>query len=137
MSSATVQLGLAEKTEQGKVLIRACLSGTFGANDIKLLSAWAEGLNKAVEKAAEGRHHSVCILIDISTLEIYTDPSIITMLSDLMKKDDPFVCSTATYGGNETHEMVQQIISGMSNRDNIKNFKSENQAMEWLREGGK
>jgi hypothetical protein len=51
-----------------------------------------------------------------------------------MKKDSIYVYRTATFGGKDTHEMVEQIIQGLSNRNNLKNFNTENEALEWLKE---
>ncbi len=133
MSNATVQIGKSEEIAPNKKVIKASLGGTFTAEDTTLLSEWAKGLNSSIKELSKDNGHSVCILIDISNLETYTSPEIVTLLADLMKKDNPYVYKTATFGGNYTHEMTQGVISGLSNRDNIKNFKNESEALEWLK----
>lgn len=133
MSNATVQIGKSEEIAPNKKVIKASLGGTFTAEDTTLLSEWAKGLNSSIKELSKDNGHSICILIDISNLETYTSPEIVTLLADLMKKDNPYVYKTATFGGNYTHEMTQGVISGLSNRDNIKNFKTESEAVEWLK----
>lgn len=133
MSNATVQIGKSEEITPNKKVIKASLGGTFTAEDTALLSEWAKGLNSSIKELSKDNGHSVCILIDISNLETYTSPEIVTLLADLMKKDNPYVYKTATFGGNYTHEMTQGVISGLSNRDNIKNFKNEAEAVQWLK----
>jgi hypothetical protein len=133
MSNTTVQIGKSEEIAPNKKVIKASLGGTFTAEDTTLLSEWAKGLNSSIKELSKDNGHSICILIDISSLETYTSPEIVTLLADLMKKDNPYVYKTATFGGNYTHEMTQGVISGLSNRDNIKNFKNEAEALEWLK----
>lgn len=133
MSNAIVQIGKSEEISPNKKIIRASLGGTFTAEDTALLSEWARGLNESVQELSKNSDHSVCVLIDITKLETYTSPEIVTMLAELMKKDNPYIYKTATFGGNYTHEMTQGVISGLSNRDNMKNFKNEAEAIEWLK----
>ena len=134
MSSAVVQICGIEEACPGKRVVRSVLAGTFGRDDLGALSGWADGLYSAVKEAGAGKDHSVGILVDISGLETYTDPSVITLLSDLMKKDVKFVRRTATFGGTEAQEMALQVIQVMAQRDNLKNFKTEAEAVKWLKE---
>lgn len=134
MSEALAQVSGSEEVSPGKRLIRAVLAGTFARDDLPLASSWADSLTAALKEASAGHAHSVGILIDISKLETYTDPTIITLLSGLMKRDKLYVRRTATFGGNEAHEMVQQVVSGMADRDNLRNFRTEKEALKWLSE---
>ena len=134
MSNATVQVGSTENLAPGKDIVRAMLGGTMGPDDTKLVGAWAEGLGQAVKKLHDEKGQKVGVLIDLRTLQTYTDPEILPILAKLMKEDDALVYRTATFGGNVIHEMVEKIISSMSGRNNLKNFKTEEEALSWLRE---
>jgi hypothetical protein len=134
MSNAIVQVGPIEKSKTGKSTVRATLGGSFSSDDVGLIKGWAEGLSSAIKDEAKGKNKSVSILINITSLETYGDPAIITILSELMKGDDPFVYKTATYGGKPLHEMIQDVIESMAGRNNLKNFKTENEALAWLAE---
>lgn len=133
MSNAIVQIGSPEEIAPNKIVLHASLGGTFTKEDTNLLSEWAEGLNKSIKELKGNSDHSICVLIDITNLETYTSPEIVTLLAELMKKDNPYVYKTATFGGNYTHEMTQGVISSLSNRDNMKNFKTKDEAVEWLK----
>ncbi|MDE1940935.1 MAG: hypothetical protein KGI66_02335 [Patescibacteria group bacterium] len=138
MSNVVVQVGPIEDLDAGKAggrkLLRAVIGGTLGNSDVPVLSAWAEGLNSSVNSVAGGKKQSVCVLIDIRRMETYSDPQVITILAELMKKDDPFVYKTATYGGTALHQMIEGVIRGMAGRSNLMNFPTESEALRWLRE---
>ncbi len=134
MSNAIVQVGPSEEIAPGKRVIRALLGGRFSAEEIPLLEAWADGLHKSIETEAAGKSRSVCVLMDISGMDTYDDPKVIDILADLMKKDNPYIRKTATWGGNDILEMVEQVVRSMAGRDNIMNFKTEKEALKWLQE---
>jgi hypothetical protein len=134
MTKALVNISLAQHLGPGIDVVRAELGGSFGTEDSKLLKGWAESLNAEVNRLYKEHGHNICILIDISGLESYSDPQIINILAELMKSDKNFVYKTATYGGKRNHEMVQQIISGMAGRNNLRNFSQEKEALQWLKE---
>jgi len=132
MSNAVVQVGPVEKLKNGKTLIHASLGGSFGKNEVSLLSEWARSLKEAVKEGSAHQPDSVAALVDIRNLETYSDPQIITILTKLLKDDSPYVYKTATYGGNALHEMIQGVIRSLTERQNIKNFKTEAEAVDWL-----
>jgi hypothetical protein len=133
MSNASVNIGTAEHIGPGMDILRASLGGTFTIDDTKLLESWSNGLKGEVLHLSKEHGHKICILIDISKLEIYTDAKVIDILTELMKADKGLVFKTATFGGNDNHVMVQQIISGMSERNNLRNFTTEKEALDWLK----
>jgi hypothetical protein len=133
MANASVNIGESEHIGPGIDVLRASLGGTFTVDDTKLLASWSEGLKGEVIRLTKEHGHKICILIDISKLEIYTDAKVIDILTELMKADKGLVHKTATFGGNDNHVMVQQIISGMAERNNLRNFSTEKEAVDWLR----
>jgi len=132
MSNAIVQVGPIETIPPDIHIVRAKLGGTMTNEDTKLVSAWAEGLRAEVARLHAETGKIVSILIDLREMGTYTDPETINILVKLMKDDDAHVHKTATFGGNVLHEMTERIISSMAGRTNLKNFKTEEEALSWL-----
>lgn len=132
MSNVIVQVGPLEHGSTAP-LVKAVLGGLIEKSDVELISAWAEGLVKAVREAAEGGR-SVDVLIDISKLETYTDARVVTILSDSIKDNTGKIRRIATWGGNSLHEMAEQVIESLAGRYDIRNFKTEAEALAWLAE---
>lgn len=136
MSNTIVQISSIEATPSGQPLVRAVLGGSLTGDDLALLKSWAEGLQGAIKEAGTAKNNGKCVrvIIDLSAFETYTDPQVLTVLADLMKHDDQYVYRTATWGGSTLHVMVENIIRTMAGRDNLKNFKTQEEAMKWLEE---
>jgi hypothetical protein len=134
MSNALVQISPVEQTTSGDPLVRATLGGSLGGEDLTLLKSWADGLHGAIKEAGTAKNNGKCVrvLIDLSSFETYTDPQVLTVLADLMKQDDKYVYRTATWGGNALHVMIENVIRTLAGRDNLKNFKLQEEAMKWL-----
>jgi hypothetical protein len=119
--------------DEKTMLVRAMLGGTLAADNIDTLKAWAHQLAAAIETTSESADRKpICVIIDISTFEMYSDPQVLTVLAQLMRADNPYVRKTATFGGRIDQEMIENIIKGFAGRDNLQNFKTEAEAMEWL-----
>jgi hypothetical protein len=134
MSNAVAQVGPVEVSFLGRPLVHAVLGGTFGVEERPLLKAWAEGLGKTIKDSSGGKNGSVSVIIDFSSLENYEDPKVVDILVDLMSKDSPYVRRTATWGANISNKMAEQVVRVMAERDNIKDFKTKEEALAWLRE---
>lgn len=133
MSNVIVQVGPSEKMENGRELLHATIGGTMGAEEIKVVKSWVSGVRDSVKLLSAGAEASVCIIIDIKQMETYSDPAIISMVTELMKEDSTYVYKTATFGGTALHEMIEGVIRTLSGRTNLQNFKTEAEAMEWLK----
>jgi hypothetical protein len=113
-------------------VVKASIGGTITTSDIPELKIWAERVNAAITATHATSEKKVDVIIDISMFETYTDPDTIMVLVELMRKDNPFVRKTATIGGKIEQEMIEQIIKGLANRRNLKNFKTEPEALAWI-----
>lgn len=134
MSNVTVQVGPSEKFGNGKILLHAVLGGTLKSEDIPLIKDWADSVRTSIKSLSEERIASICVIIDIRGMETYSDPSVITIITDLMKSDGDFIYKTATFGGTPLHEMIESVIKTMSGRANLRNFRTEAEALKWLKE---
>lgn len=132
MSNALVQVGPSEKLSSGMQLLHAILGGTLGHEELDLVRGWAKGIAESVQQLANSEKNSVCVIIDIRDMQTYSDPDVITIITKLMKEDSPYVYRTATFGGTALHEMIEGVIRTMSGRNNLKNFKTEAEAREWV-----
>jgi len=119
--------------EEKSLLVKATLGGTLTEENIESLKTWARQLSAAIQTASESiENKQVSVIIDISTFEFYTDPQVLTILANLMKTDNPFVRKTATFGGRSDQEMIENIVKGFAGRTNLRNFKTETEAIAWL-----
>jgi hypothetical protein len=136
MSNTIVQIAPIEATSSGQPLVRATLGGSLTGDDLPLLKSWADGLHGAIKEAGSTKNNGKCVrvIIDLSAFETYTDPQVLTVLADLMKHDDAYVYRTATWGGTTLHVMIENIIRTLAGRTNLRNFKTEAEAMKWLDE---
>jgi len=131
MSNATIQVGPVEKLASGKALVRGTLGGSFGHDEINVLTAWVEGISGAVNQAAHGPG-SVTILADLTGMERYSVPEVLSVVSEYMKKDRPLVYRIATFGGTRVIEMAEHIVSILAGTTLMKNFPDEKAALAWL-----
>lgn len=134
MSNTLVQIEPVDKTTKGDPFIRATLGGSLTGDDLPLLKSWADGLHAAIKEAGARKNDGKCVrvLIDLSHFEMYTDPRVLTVLTDLMKDDDTYVYRTATWGGSSMHVMIENVITSMAGRSNLRNFKDKEEATKWL-----
>ena len=114
--------------------MRASLAGTFEGEDIEALITWTGKLRGEIEKLAGNQPKSVCMLIDLSGLGSYTDNSLLKVLADCIRRDEPLIYRTATWGGSVIHEMAEQIIKVLAGNHELMNFKAEADALRWLSE---
>ena len=113
-------------------LVRLAIGGLFEKDDLEKLRAWSTDVKRVVVETYQKTKHPINIIIDITRLKGYRDPEALLVLADLMKKDRTFVARTATFGGSFTMELAQDVVKAFALRDNLKNFKTETEALEWL-----
>ncbi|MFA6536238.1 MAG: hypothetical protein WC250_02235 [Candidatus Paceibacterota bacterium] len=134
MNKVTLTVEEAKPLTPEREVVKATASGLLGLSDLPALQAWGQELNEQARKHSCPTNRPIAILLDIQELEGYNSPEILSALVELMKADKPFVYKTATYGGTKTHELIQQILEEMAERDNLKNFPTETEAIAWLKE---
>lgn len=113
-------------------LVRLAIGGKFEKEDLEKLKTWSEEVSRTIADTHAKTGKLVPVLIDIVALKGYSDPKALLILADLMKKDAGHVSKTATFGGSSLLEMAQDVIQAFAQRDNLKNFKTETEALTWL-----
>lgn len=108
------------------------ISGLYQSNDIESLKAWGQNVHLEITEMSKRLNSKIKVLIDLRTLDGYTDPQVLIVLAELMKSNDPYVLRTATFGGKMEHEMAEEMIKMYALRTNLKNFKTEEEARAWL-----
>lgn len=108
------------------------ISGLYQSSDVEGLKNWSQGVQKDTKVLSERLGKKVKVLIDLRTAIGYTDPRILIVFAELMKANDPYVLKTATFGGTKEHEMAEEIIKMFALRNNLKNFKTQEEALTWL-----
>ena len=134
MKEVILKVEEATPLTKDREMVRASAAGLLGLGDVPALKTWGQELNQQIQKYSRPDSRPVAILLNIENLEGYDSPEILSALVDLMKADKPYVYKTATYGGTKTHELIQQVLEHMTERDNLRNFPTETEAIAWLKE---
>lgn len=115
-----------------KDILSLAISGLYESKDIDSLKTWSEGIKKDAREMSEHLGRKVKVLVDLRGAIGYTDPRVLIVFAELMKANDPYVLKTATFGGTKEHEMAEEMIKMFAFRNNLKNFKTEEDARAWL-----
>ena len=113
-------------------LVRATMGGYLTEKDIPKLVAWGEEANRVIAATYARTKKPVQVAVDTTALEGYKDPSVLSVLTEILVKDAPFIRKTATFGGSFKIALAQDVLKAFANRDNIRNFQTEKEALEWL-----
>ena len=113
-------------------IINLSLSGHIGSENLEGLRTWAEEVKKTVREMHAQTGQKVFVVTDISRLENY-HPEAMSILAELLKVNELHVEKSATFGGNAFIIMAQDIITALSGRTNFKAFKTEDEALKWLK----
>ena len=98
-----------------------------------------EALKHDVEIAKDiirGEHHRIGIklksLIDLSNFDGTYEAGALSVLAEYMNENKPYVEKSAAYGAKEMTALAADVVSAMAKRDDIKFFKTREEAFAWL-----
>ncbi|MDO8560602.1 MAG: hypothetical protein Q7R91_00085 [bacterium] len=114
-------------------IIHLLLSGHISSENLQGLRTWAEDVKKVVRETHEKTGRKALVVTDISKLENY-HPEALSILAQMLKDNEPHVDKSATFGGGYFITVAQDIVTALSGRENFKGFKTEEEALNWLRE---
>lgn len=119
-------------TDKASDILPLAISGLYESRDVDSLKSWSEGVQRETKDLSERLQKKIRVLIDLRAAIGYTDPKVLIVFAELMKANDPYVLKTATFGGTKEHEMAEEMIKMFALRNNLKNFKTEEEAITWL-----
>ncbi len=112
-------------------IIHARIGGDLHHDTMPAFMVWAHKLRTTVRDVYNRKGGKVRAIIDISELTSY-DMEILAALAELMKDNEPYVLKSAAFGGNPYIILAQDILLALSGRTNLKAFKTEAEALEWI-----
>lgn len=116
----------------GDNMIMIQLGGDGSSDNIAQLKRWAEDVKEAMRRVYNQTKGTVLTLIDISQIDQYDSESM-QLVRDLMDWNKQYATRTATFGGGFFEVMAQDALALMTKRDNIKAFRTKEQALGWLK----
>lgn len=114
-------------------IVHMTIGGNVDAGAMAKLTEWTQKVKETIKDLYSKKGPVLC-LVDITDMQTY-HADVLTALAGLMKDNEPYVLRTATFGGNSTITMAEDIIIALSGRNNLKAFNSKEKALEWLRTG--
>ena len=115
-------------------IVNVRISGDLVPDSMPKFAEWTNKVKKVIKDQFGKTNEKVLCLVDITDLKRYA-PEAMVQLASLMKDNEPYVLRTATFGGNSYTIMAEDVVIALSGRNNLKAFKTEDEALEWLREG--
>ncbi len=113
-----------------KNIIRLRL-GDLTLGKLDELKEWTEKVSKTVLDLYNRTGEKVRTIIDITDLKKYDSKAFI-ILTSLLKTTEQYTLKTATFGGDEYILTAQDALLALSGRKNLKAFKTEEEAFDWL-----
>lgn len=105
--------------------------GDLISKDFTVLRIWTNKVKRTVITLYNKTDKKVRTLVDITDIKRY-DAEAYLILSKLMQDNEQYTFKTATFGGDEYIIAAQDILLALSGRTNLKNFKTKEEAINWL-----
>ncbi len=105
--------------------------GDLTSKELADLRTWADKVRRMIVILYNKTGKEVLTLVDITDIKKY-DAEAYSVLTDLMQDNKQYTLKTATFGGNDYIIAAQDILLALSGRTNMKNFKTKEEATNWL-----
>jgi len=105
--------------------------GDLTSKELADLRAWADKVRRMIVTLYNKTGKEVLTLVDITDIKKY-DAEAYSILTELMQDNKQYTLKTATFGGNDYIIAAQDILLALSGRTNMKNFKTKEEAINWL-----
>jgi len=105
--------------------------GDLTSKELADLRVWADKVRRMIVALYNKTGKEVLTLVDITDIKKY-DAEAYSILTELMQNNKQYTLKTATFGGNDYIIAAQDILLALSGRTNMKNFKTKEEATNWL-----
>jgi len=105
--------------------------GDLTSKELADLRVWADKVRRMIVALYNKTGKEVLTLVDITDIKKY-DAEAYSILTELMQNNKQYTLKTATFGGNDYIIAAQDILLALSGRTNMKNFKTKEEAINWL-----
>jgi len=114
-------------------VVNVTIGGDLIMENLSQFTEWTENLKKTIKETFLKKNKKVLVLADISGLRKY-DSEVMVQLATTMRENEPYVFRNATYGGSQYVKMAEDVVAALSGRNNLKSFKTREEALNWLTE---
>jgi hypothetical protein len=101
------------------------------AKEFADLRTWADKVRRMIIALYNKTGEKVRTLVDITDIKKY-DSGAYLILAELMRDNERYTLKTATFGGDDYIISAQDILLALSGRTNLRNFKTKEEAINWL-----
>lgn len=112
-------------------MIHLVLGNIVEAENLSKLERWADLVKKTIQDTYNSTSGKVKVLVDTSEIEKY-DSKAISIITDLMRVNSPYVGKTATFGARNFIALAQEVVGALAERDNFRVFEEKQEALDWL-----
>ena len=105
--------------------------GDLTSRDFTILRIWTDKVRRTIITLYNKTDKKIRTLVDITDIKKY-DAEAYSILTELMQNNKQYTLKTATFGGNDYIIAAQDILLALSGRTNMKNFKTKEEAINWL-----
>ncbi len=106
--------------------------GDITTDRIEDFKAELEIASNAIQNAFKETGKKLHIILDMAEFSGNYSLDSLTALVDFAKGNVPYVEKTASFGGSDKVNMAGEIAIVLSHRDNVKIFKTKEEALAWL-----
>ena len=105
--------------------------GDLTSKELADLRTWTDKVRRMIVTLYNKTGKEVLTLVDITDIKKY-DAEAYSILTELMQDNKQYTLKTATFGGDNYIIAAQDILLALSGRTNMKNFKTKEEAINWL-----
>lgn len=135
MQTKTDELSLDAKLGQdGIIYIK--VSGKVTSQHLEQFSHWTDSVKTLIGARAAAGLDPILVLADISEVTHY-ERKPVTILRELLDYDKQFPVRTAVVGASKFASILIDSLTAILVRKNVRQFRTQSEAMLWLTEGMK
>jgi NADH dehydrogenase FAD-containing subunit len=124
---------LSAKVDPEGNIMTVVMDGTFGAENLGELSAWAADVHRKLLEHVRKTDRKLDVLADLTNLD-YTSAQAFGEMVKMLRENGAYVRKTATFGARPAVFAAEEIAETLSGRENFKAFHTEEDARRWLAE---
>ena len=113
-------------------VLHTSLQGSIGEDRLNVLEQDVETAKAMVLAYYQKHGAKLRSLIDLTGFDGTYVPKAIAILATYMKSNTQFVSQSAAFGGQDSTTLAANIIASIAGRDNLKFFKTREEAEAWL-----
>lgn len=119
--------------EGGYVTMR--LIGTLDSTNFEILKSLVESAKKLVREESEKQGKKIPVLFDLTEFTGTYNVGAMLAMKGLEEHNRPYTLKTAVFGGSPAAQVAAELTLELIGKDNLKLFKSKEEALAWLKEG--